>query len=808
MIVLILVFFLVISSVNAFDFKKDSLSEITGHAIKEGNFFGKILNFFKELFSKELVAEPVTEVCNDEIDNDGDGYIDCDDPDCELDENCLGDVMEFYIDDVKLISVNAPSVNLLSNGGFEEGDTNWELYNYQNYPGSSPIISEIYDKNILGNIDDYVKLGSKSYKILHDTLYTGIYNGPMSPPLELDNLYKVSAWIYIKEGARVALRVGDVHRASISDWMTPVDAPEGWYHLEDYFLPTHPSKDTPYVVIYSSENEQEEVCDNGVDDDGDGLTDCFYSGCSGVKHYEGGLEKWQCVSDGSKIELNFTDSVDNDGDGVIDGLDSDCVDNCNSLEIEDINVAGGPDFYQYSYIDEVDCVYSLSDNNVNVDDNSLKNCINLTINNNYCGQANIAGNNIAEFFNCYVGGEIGVDLDVKCSINNKCNTGMGGKIDKINVLEFSICDSGDVGEGNFSIFSLEDPDANVELEINETFDIKIKVKNYAGEKKTFKAEAQLIDIEGMSSEATENSDTVSINDISTGYFEFEMTVPEDLDEDKDYRLYYKVYESGHENDICRSGSISVNIVESECQDDDDDGYGDEDCGGSDCDDGNDDIHPGATEICNDGKDNDCDGLTDNADTSCEAGDGSCTPDWKCDSWIPESCSVGQTQTRTCSDLNNCGVQTNKPSESRACSSAYDQGGYDTDLDGLSDEWELQYFGSLAQGPNDDFDNDGYTNAQEFAMSTNPKVSDEVGSGSLTNVLLIVLIVLIVAGGIIFGYFKLKEKKKMKFKSVSYGANNKLIDYIKKSRMSGMSDNEIRIKLLEAGWKKHDVDKVL
>lgn len=44
---------------------------------------------------------------------------------------------------------------------------------------------------------------------------------------------------------------------------------------------------------------------------------------------------------------------------------------------------------------------------------------------------------------------------------------------------------------------------------------------------------------------------------------------------------------------------------------------------------------------------------------------------------------------------------------------------DSDNDGLPDEWELLWFGNLNQGPNDDPDGDGLTNAQEFAQGENP-----------------------------------------------------------------------------------------
>ena len=42
----------------------------------------------------------------------------------------------------------------------------------------------------------------------------------------------------------------------------------------------------------------------------------------------------------------------------------------------------------------------------------------------------------------------------------------------------------------------------------------------------------------------------------------------------------------------------------------------------------------------------------------------CTPDWQCSSW--SECSQTETQTRICTDKNNCGVTTSKPSESQSC----------------------------------------------------------------------------------------------------------------------------------------------
>jgi subtilisin-like proprotein convertase family protein len=48
---------------------------------------------------------------------------------------------------------------------------------------------------------------------------------------------------------------------------------------------------------------------------------------------------------------------------------------------------------------------------------------------------------------------------------------------------------------------------------------------------------------------------------------------------------------------------------------------------------------------------------------------------------------------------------------------------DSDHDGLDDNWEMSRFGSLVFGPKDDPDKDGYNNAHEQVMGTNPNAVD-------------------------------------------------------------------------------------
>jgi hypothetical protein len=49
---------------------------------------------------------------------------------------------------------------------------------------------------------------------------------------------------------------------------------------------------------------------------------------------------------------------------------------------------------------------------------------------------------------------------------------------------------------------------------------------------------------------------------------------------------------------------------------------------------------------------------------------------------------------------------------------------DSDGDGLDDDWELSMFGDLLSNPQDDPDDDGYNNAMEQAMSTDPRAPNE------------------------------------------------------------------------------------
>jgi hypothetical protein len=56
---------------------------------------------------------------------------------------------------------------------------------------------------------------------------------------------------------------------------------------------------------------------------------------------------------------------------------------------------------------------------------------------------------------------------------------------------------------------------------------------------------------------------------------------------------------------------------------------------------------------------------------------------------------------------------------------------DTDADGLDDAWETNRLGTLTFGPKDDPDGDGFSNAREQLMGTNPQGSDLLATPDLS-----------------------------------------------------------------------------
>jgi len=141
----------------------------------------------------------------------------------------------------------------------------------------------------------------------------------------------------------------------------------------------------------------------------------------------------------------------------------------------------------------------------------------------------------------------------------------------------------------------------------------------------------------------------------------------------------------------------------------------------------------------------------------------CLPNWRCSIWNPMECPENNTQTRICTDLNNC-TNISKPPEIRTC---------------------------------------------RLQETTTPDTEPQ--SPPKTKFMLPVLAVFILAGllGIVMverstSRRKLEEEKASTVPQL--GTLIQLTDYIRRELQGGYSKSQIRSKLLFEGWNEYMVDK--
>ena len=132
---------------------------------------------------------------------------------------------------------------------------------------------------------------------------------------------------------------------------------------------------------------------------------------------------------------------------------------------------------------------------------------------------------------------------------------------------------------------------------------------------------------------------------------------------------------------------------------------------------------------------------------------------------------------------------------------------DTDNDGLPDQWEMQYFGNLFQGPNDDFDNDSYSNIEEWNRETDP-TNERSGPVEGANLAWLWILLIIIFVAVILLVFRRNIGNLFKKRSKGSDVDPRLRSYISSSLAKGFTKQQIKQALISKGWSQKDIDKAL
>ena len=512
-------------------------------------------------------------------------------------------------------------------------------------------------------------------------------------------------------------------------------------------------------------------------------------------------------------------NVDDDGDHVIDKLDKDCTGSY-------VNIASiVPPTRDALVGTDVDFVCKVTLGGQTTDyNNALQYCVDGKIAETNCNTKSLLSNGVL-FENCNVGNSAKANQTITCFIDSACNAppnsalGNATLTASFNVVDVDFCSEGVKGDGldirNFDIDKSK-------YKIGDDIEIDVKVKSLL-ETRDVNVEVILYDLTDRDV-VVDNEQSAEIKRSSTEDFAFKLAIPGSVDEDNKYRVYVKVSEDRNEDEQCKLDSESLKIEGTGCVDKDKDGS----CTPADCNDSNANVYPTAAEICSDAIDNNCNGLVDSQDYDCSAacvtgqtrscgvnvgeckgGTETCTNG----RWSGQCQGALSAKTEVCNDGrdNDCdGLTDCNDSDCSGNVLCVSGQVVDIDFDGLEDEWERQFFGSLAYGPEDDLDGDGYSNIQEFLGGSDPTdKNSKPGSSTWIFVLILIIVIALIAFAIYYLYFSKPKSPKLgayNFK-VSGGSarnNRKLEEYIKSSLRKGFTKTQVRNALRAKGWTDEEV----
>ncbi len=259
-------------------------------------------------------CQAVAEICNNGIDDDHDGLIDCADPDCATNPICV------------LHHQNCLTPQLIGGSGTYTGNTTGNIGETRGSCGGDA-----------GEADYYFVLGQPT-KVHIDT------NG--------SNFDTV---LYLRSGeCNHGKELGcdddsGINHASVLDFVILYP---GTYYLfvDGYTVDVNQGPDQgPYTLHVQFTANPPEICDDGIDNDGDHLVDCADPDCVNAPNCfkcNGGKDPEPEMG-----EEKCSDGIDNDCDGLIDCADPDC----HASEYYPTDCCNGQDLNGNGIVDDFNC---------------------------------------------------------------------------------------------------------------------------------------------------------------------------------------------------------------------------------------------------------------------------------------------------------------------------------------------------------------------------------------------------------------------------------------------------------------------
>ncbi|MBX3181854.1 MAG: hypothetical protein KIT72_11670 [Polyangiaceae bacterium] len=268
---------------------------------------------------------PTAEICNNGLDDDNDNLIDCDDPDCASNPTCV------------IKQSNCLSPRFIPGTGQYPGDTTGNLGRTRGTCGGDA-----------GEAVFYFVLDTAS-RVHLDTIGTSF-----------------DSVLYVRQGSCNGGReFGCDDDSGGVAWAARLDFhilyPGTYYVFVDGYTvdPVGGPNEGPFVLNVEIEPNPPEICNDGIDNDGDRYVDCADPDCVNAPHC------FNCNS-GRPPTAEFgvdacTDGLDNDCDGVADCADPDCsasdyyVTEC--CDGRDENGNGIPDDFNCGCASNADCPF-------------------------------------------------------------------------------------------------------------------------------------------------------------------------------------------------------------------------------------------------------------------------------------------------------------------------------------------------------------------------------------------------------------------------------------------------------------------